>query len=255
MNLAGKAALVTGGAHRVGRAIALELARAGADIIVHYGRSADEAEKTASEIQALGRRCLLCSADLREVEEAVETLTQAAEAMGRLDVLVNSAASFKKQSLPKVQPEDWDASQAVNVRAPFFLVQSLAEFMRASDLPDGQAGCIVNISDLSAVQAWSSYIQHGVSKAGILHLTRILARELAPDLRVNAILPGAILPPPGVSSDSELWKKIGSASPLGRPGRPAFVAQTVRFFCENDYITGSALPVDGGEHLLGPVNH
>lgn len=255
MNLQGRTALVTGAAHRVGKAIALALAREGASVVVHYGRSADEAEVTAAEIRALGVEAWPIGADLADPEQIAALFEAVRGRVGRLDVLVNSAAGFKKQSLARIGVADWDAAMAVNLRAPFLCIQHAAPLLRASDRPAEVPGLVVNLCDLSGVFPWQGYIQHGVSKAGLLHLTRIAARELAPAVRVNALLPGAILPPPGVDPEGELWREIGSRNPLGRPGNPDLVGQTVVFLAQNDYITGAVLPVDGGEHLVGPINH
>ncbi len=255
MELTGKTALVTGGAHRVGRAIAIGLAEMGADLVVHYGGSEGAAVDTAAEIRAMGRRAWPVQADLASPEAIDALFAEVDRLAGRLDVLVNSAASFRKQSWDRIGPEDWDAALAVNLRAPFLCMQAAAARMRRVERPEDQPALIVNICDLSGVHPWRGYVQHGVSKAGLLHLSRIAARELAPRIRVNAILPGAILPPPDVDPDSELWRELGSASPLGRPGDPGKIQQTIRYLVQNDYVSGAVIPVDGGEHLLGPVNH
>ena len=248
-------ALVTGAAHRLGRAMALALAGEGAHVALHYGGSAAAAAATAREIEALGVEAWLVQADLSR-PEAIEAMFDGLDArFGRLDLLVNSAASFRKQSWDRVTAEDWDAAFAVNLRAPFLCTQAAARRMRSSRRVDSAPALVVNLADLSGLQPWQGYVQHGVSKAGLLHLTRIAARELAPEIRVNAIVPGAILPPPGLDPTSELWREIGSASPLGAPGDPGRVVQTLRFLVANDYVTGAAIPVDGGEHLLGPINH
>jgi len=249
-------ALVTGAGRRLGRAIALELARAGAHVVVHYGRSREAAAATAGEIRALGREALAVSADLRR-PDAIEALFVAVrDTFARLDVLVNSAASFQRAPFDEITAEAWDEVQAVNVRAPFLCTQHGARMMReTADRPGslGEArvpGSVVNLADLAGVTTWSGYVHHGVSKAGVLHLTRTTARELGAEARVNAIIPGPILPPPGEDPDDDAWRARGERVPLGRTGEPAHVARAVVFLAESDYITGAHLFVDGGEHLL-----
>lgn len=255
MDLRGRVALVTGAAHRVGRAIALALAAEGADLVLHYGRSAEAAEATAAEIRALGRRVWPLQADLADPAAIAALFARLREAPGRLDILVNSAASFKKQSFARITAADWDAALAVNLRAPFLCTQAAAALMAATPRPDDAPALVLNLADLSGIHPWRGYVQHGVSKAALLHLTRIAARELAPGIRVNAVVPGAVLPPPELDPASPLWRRIGAASPLARSGDPALVGRAVVFLAQSDYITGVALPVDGGEHLLGPINH
>ncbi|MCB0217038.1 MAG: SDR family oxidoreductase [Caldilineae bacterium] len=255
MILRDRVVLVTGAAHRLGRAMALALAGDGAKIALHYGSSSAAAEATAREIEALGVEAWPVQADLSRPESIVALFDGLDERFGRLDLLVNSAASFRKQGWERIAVEDWDAALAVNLRAPFLCMQAAARRMRESRREEAAPALVVNLADLSGLQPWQGYVQHGVAKAGLLHLTRIAARELAPAIRVNAIVPGAILPPPGLDPSSERWREIGSASPLGAPGDPSRVVQTLRFLIANDYVTGAVIPVDGGEHLLGPVNH
>jgi pteridine reductase len=255
MELNGKVALVTGAARRVGKAIALALAREGAHVIVHYGGSQAAAEQTAAEIAALGVEAFSIQADLSDPGQIATLFDAAAERFGRLDVLVNSAASFQKKSFDTITLDDWQHVLAVNLRAPFFCTQHAARLMRRVDRPADQPALIVNMVDLSGLYAWRGYAHHGVSKAGLLHLTRIAARELAPDIRVNAIAPGPILPPPGMDPASEQWKRIGASVPLARPGDPSHIGHTVVYLARNDYVTGTLVNVDGGEHLIGPANH
>ncbi len=251
MNLAGKVALVTGGARRLGRAIALELAARGASIVLHYGRSRDEAEATTAEIRARGVEAWPLSADLARPQEIAALFAQVEAGAGRLDVLVNSAATFERKPLADIGAEEWDAVMAVNLRAPFLTTRHAAALMAASPRPPGEPAAIVNLVDLSALHPWPGYALHGAAKAGLAHLTRAAARELAPGVRVNAIAPGAILPAPGVGEDSLEWRHLGERLPLGYTGHPEQIARTVVFLAENDFITGAILPVDGGESLLG----
>jgi NAD(P)-dependent dehydrogenase (short-subunit alcohol dehydrogenase family) len=255
MDLQGKVALVTGAAHRVGKAIALALAQQGVHLIVHYGGSGDAARQTAEEIAALGVDAITLQANLSN-PDAIDALFNAIDRrFGRLDVLVNSAANFVKQPFDAITLDSWKDVMQVNLRAPFLCSQRAARLMRAASRPADQPALIVNISDLSGVHAWRSYVQHGVSKAGLIHLTRIAAFELAPDIRVNAVVPGAVIAPAGMDPDGERWRRLGERVPLRRTGSPEFVGQTVVFLAQNDYITGAVIPVDGGEHLLGAVTH
>jgi pteridine reductase len=255
MDLNGKVALVTGAAHRVGKAIALALAREGANLVIHYGSSESAAQQTAAEIATLGAEAISVQADLSDPPQ-IEALFEALQSrFGRLDVLVNSAASFQKRPFDQISLEDWERVMAINLRAPFLCTQHAARLMRTIERPGGESALVANIADLSGVYPWLGYGHHGVSKAGLIHLTKAAARELAPGIRVNAIIPGPILPPPGMAPDSEKWQQIGGIVPLGRAGDPENIGQTVVFLARSDYITGVAIEVDGGEHLIGPANH
>jgi pteridine reductase len=246
VSLDGRLALVTGAGHRLGRAIALALAEAGADVLVHYRSSADLARRTAESVRALGREADLIAADL-SVPADIDELFDAIEgAHGGLDVLVNSAASFESAPIEDIQAEAWDRVMAVNLRAPFLCIRRAAPLLRARAHP----GAVVNIADLSGLVPWRGFAHHSVSKAGLIHLTKAAAKELGPRIRVNAVLPGPILPPPGESPDSEEWRRRGDRLPLGRTGDPADIGSAVVFLAASDYITGEALAVDGGEHLL-----
>jgi pteridine reductase len=247
MELAGKIVLVTGSALRLGKGIALALAREGAHLVIHYGGSEAEALQTAAEVRVLGVEAITVQADLADPSAITRMFDAVREYFGRLDVLVNNAASFHKVSFEETSLEIWDQVMAVNLRAPFLCIQQAAPLMR----PEG--GLIVNISDLAGVYAWQGFTAHGVSKAGIIHLTKQAARELAPDIRVNAIVPGPILPAPGMPLD--IWKSLADEVPLKRTGNPEHIAQTVIFLAHNDFLTGDTLTVDGGEALLGPAWH
>jgi len=248
MELRGKVALVTGGARRVGRGIALALARSGSDVIVHYGSSAPKAERTVADREAPGVRAWSFGADLAHGEE-LEGLFEQVRAVGRLDLLVNSAASFENAPFETIGEEDWDRVQNLNLRAPFLCMQRAAELMRTSPRAVGEAAAVINLCDWSGLQAWPDFAHHGVSKAGLLHLTRIAARALAPEVRVNALVPGAILPPSGVDLESASWRSRAERIPRGRTGHPEEVGSAVVFLAEHEFLTGVVLPVDGGEGL------
>lgn len=240
-SLAGKTALVTGAARRVGKAIALALADKGADIILHYNAGAAAAEETAGELRAKGVRVMLQQADLVDLEAAQALPAAAEQAAGRLDILVNSAAMMLRTPLGQVTPAEWDAMFALNLRAPFFIAQAAVPMLRA------QQGCIVNIADLAAYETWPAYIPHAMTKAGVVQMTRGLARALAPDIRVNAVAPGAVLLPEDWGIESA--GRLAETTPLQRLGTAADVAQAVVYLCEAQYVTGEVIIVDGGRHI------
>lgn len=248
---------MTGAARRLGRAMALDLARAGADVVVHYGGSAEAAEATAAEARGFGVRAEAISADLAEPAAIAALADRVGARFGRLDVLVNNAATFDRQPFEEISVEDWERSMRTNLRAPFLTTQRLLPLLRASAAgrAEGEAALVLNVGDLSGVHPWRDFVQHGVSKAGVLHLTRILARELAPDVRVNALIPGVILPAPGVDEASQEWAEAKDRVPMRRDGGPMAVVEALRYLLAADFANGVLLPVDGGEGLLGPVGH
>ena len=243
MDLNGKAALVTGGAHRLGRAFALGLARAGADVLIDYHSSETDAVRTVAEIRALGRRAEAIRADVSDEADARRMVDACRSAFGRLDVLVNSASLFHSAPFESTTTGDWQRTLDVNLTGPFTLSREAASLLRA----DG-GGLIVNIADLSAFQPWPSYVAHAVSKAGLVHLTRVLARALAPDVRVNCVAPGTVLPPEGYT-DSESDPK-GSRRVIAREGTPEDAVRALLYFVDSDFVTGEVAVVDGGRMLL-----
>ncbi len=255
MELKGRVALVTGGAHRVGKGIALALAREGAHTAVHYGRSASEAARTTAEIEAWGVQAASFQADLAEPAHIERLFAAVEERFGRLDVLVNSAASFERAPFESITAEQWDRVMAVNLRAPFLCTQHAARLMRASPRPPTEPALIVNIADLSGLYAWRGFAHHGVSKAGLIHLTRETARELAPAIRVNALVLGPTLPTQGADPHQENWQCIAESLPLQRTGSPEEAGQAVVFMARSDSLTGAVIPLDSGESLLGPAWH
>lgn len=253
MNLEGKVALVTGGAHRVGKGIARALAERGAHIVIHYGSSADAAEETRREItEEYGVQAMTHSADLAEPDAIAWLFAAVRDRFRRLDVLVNSAATFDHGPFDAITLEQWERSMNVNLRAPFLTTQHAA---RLFGTKREEAACIVNIADLSGLYPWRNFTQHGVSKAGLIHLTKITARELAPAVRVNALALGPIMPPQGASAESEAWQRTVKATPLGRSGSPQGVGQMVCAIAENAFMTGAILTLDSGESLLGPASN
>ena len=236
------AALVTGGGVRVGRAVALSLAADGYDLLVSCNTSLAGAAEVAAAARQSGRRAHAVSADLSREEDVVRLARTARERFGRLDLLVNSAASFVANDLLDITADEWDAVMAVNLRAPFLLTRETADMLRAA------RGSVVNIVDLSALRPWTSHPHHSVSKAGLLHLTRVAARRLAPEVRVNAVAPGYVLPPRHHTPD--VIERTRRRIPLGRVGTPDDVASAVRFLARADYITGQVIAVDGGLGLV-----
>lgn len=239
--LTGKVALVTGGARRVGKAIALALADRGADIVVHYHSGAAEAVETADELRACGVRAAVVQGDLSDVDAARALPQQALALLGRLDIVINSAAMMLRTPVGDVTPDEWDRMFALNLRAPFFVAQAAAPLMQA----DG--GVIVNIADLAAYETWPAYVPHSITKAGVVQMTRGLARALAPGIRVNAVAPGAVLLPD--DWDATAADRLAGTTPLRRLGSAEDVAQAVVFLCEAGYVTGDVIIVDGGRHI------
>ena len=239
MRLDGAAALVTGAGRRVGQAIAVALAQAGCDVAVHYHGSAAGAQETARAVEQAGRRAKLLQADLSDAAAARKLPDQAAAAFKRLDVVVNSAAVMVREPVEEVTPESWDATLDLNLRAMFFVSQGAIAHLRRAK------GKIVNIADLAGLEPWPAYVTHCVSKAGVIMLTKALARALAPDIAVNAIAPGAVLLPD--EWDEKSRQHIEATTPLARLGSPADVVAAVKFLLAGtDYVTGTILVVDGG---------
>ena len=240
MKLAGTAALVTGAGRRLGQAIAVGLARAGCDVAVHYHGSAEGAGATARDIRALSkeRRAELVRADLSDAVAARGLADQAAKALGRLDIVINSAAIMVRQPIETVTPESWDATLDLNLRAAFFVSQGALPHLRRAK------GKIVNLADVAGFEPWPAYVPHCVSKAGVVMLTKALARALAPDVTVNAVAPGPVLLPE--AWDPATRDHIRDTTPLERLGEPADVVGAVRFLLESDFVTGTVLVVDGG---------
>ena len=233
-------ALVTGAGRRVGQALALGLGERGYDIAVHYHGSRDGAEETAASLRKLGVRAELFRADLSTPQAPATLVRDVVAAMSRLDVLVNSAASMSRTPFGEVTAESWEAILALNLRAPFLLSQEAARV-----LPQG--GVIINIADLAAFETWPGYIPHGISKSGLVYLTRALARVLAPRARVNAVAPGTVLLPEGWEADS--GERLRETTPLGRLGSPDDVVHAVLYLLDASYVTGETIIVDGGRHV------
>ena len=241
MDLTGKVALVTGSAKRVGRAIAEGLAEAGADIVIHYGRSADAASETTDHIRrTFGRRVEAFQADLADPGQIERLFRQIAEAFGRLDVLVNSAAIYNRTPIDTLTAEQWDREMAVNARAPALCIRYALPLMT-----DG--GVIVNLTDIAADKPFPGYPAYCAAKAATTALTKSAAKALAArNIRVNAVAPGAILWEE--DRDAGDTQHVLRQIPMKRAGAPVDIANAVLYFVGNDYVTAQTLRVDGGWH-------
>lgn len=235
MSLNGKVVLVTGGARRIGRGIALRLAREGAQVAIHYHSSEEEARSTSA---ACGGAPVF-RADLESVGEIERLFSAVHSHFGRLDGLVNNAARYTRIDPLQVTEADWEGIHRVNLKATFFCCQQAAKIMLAQDT----GGRIVNISSLGALQAWPEYAHYCASKAGVVHLTRALAKAWGPKIAVNSVAPGYV---PFEARD-HVWEHLVQQTPSGRAGTADDIAGGVLFFLTaSDYITGQLLAVDGG---------
>ena len=242
MDIRGRVALVTGGARRVGRAISLELARAGASIVILYNASGDAAAKTAQDAVELGVESMTVQCDVSDLD-AVQQMAQAVRArFGRLDVLVNSADWFAPHPFPTDDYDTWRRVLDITVHGSFFVSNELAPLLQAQ-----QEAAIVNIVDISVWHAWPNFTAHAVAKSALLALTRQMALELAPTVRVNAVAPGPVMPQQNHSE--EFLRRSADRTLLKRWGAPEDVARAVRFLVESDFMTGEVLRVDGGEQI------
>ncbi|MEO8376767.1 MAG: SDR family oxidoreductase [Candidatus Sumerlaeota bacterium] len=238
-SLAGEVALVTGAGKRIGKAIALELASAGANIIVHVNHSQKEGLETVQEIKAAGGKAALVAANQRDTAAVERACDLAAEFFGPVTILVNSAAIWPKVALENTTEEDFNTAVEANLRGPFFWARHLGVKMKEQG-----RGIIVSIADVSYDRPRTDCVPYEMAKAGIVSMTYALAKALAPAVRVNCIAPGPIYFPANYSSEAA--GKDVRATLLGRRGEAHNIAHAVRFLCENDYVTGVFLPIDGG---------
>jgi NAD(P)-dependent dehydrogenase (short-subunit alcohol dehydrogenase family) len=238
-----KVALVTGAGRRIGRAIALELARAGAHVVVNYQFSRSEALATAREIKSFGVMALAIHADVSKPRQVQLMFDAVHKRFLRLDILVNNAAIFFPARWDHLTEKDWDRILAVNLKGTFFCAQAAARIMMSEE-----GGEIINISSLGGLQAWSGYMHYCASKAGVIMLTKCLAKALAPRIRVNSIAPGVIVFP-GNAQDP-LGRRLIAATPLRQGGRPQDIAGMALFLAaQNRFITGQVFAVDGGKSI------
>ncbi len=232
-------ALVTGGARRIGRALALTAARAGYDVVVHRHRSADEAAETVAMISALGRQAFPAVAELADAAECARLI---AEAPRPLTLLVNCASLFEDDRIETLTPEGWDAAQACNLRAPVLLSHAFA-----AALPAGASGQIVNVIDQRVLRPTPQFFSYAVSKAGLWAATRMMAQGLAPGIRVNAIAPGPTLP--SIHQSAAAFEAEAAAVPLGHAASPEEIGQALAYLIDAPSVTGQMIAVDGGQHL------
>ncbi|HEY7613208.1 MAG TPA: SDR family oxidoreductase [Gemmatimonadales bacterium] len=242
MELRGRVALVTGAGRRLGRELARALAERGMTLAIHHHASSEGAEELRAEVGAAGARAECFAADLTDARAARALPGRVVDAFGRLDVLVNSAAVMHRLDFEQTTPDQYDAILDLNLRSVFFCTQGAAAALRSA------RGRIVNIADLAGLQPWPGFAAHSVSKAGVIMLTKVLARSLAPEVTVNAIAPGAVLVPE--EYDAEERERLARATPLGRLGSPRDVVGAMLYLLEaGDFVTGEVLTVDGGRLL------
>jgi pteridine reductase len=242
MEINGKVAVVTGGAVRLGKALALALAEQGARLVIHYGSSASPAQETVTEIKAMGNDALAIQADLSQSGQAPSIVERAMAQFGQVDILVNSAAIFEPGKWDDTTEANWDRHFAINLKSPFFLSQAFARHVGPE-----RAGHIVNIADWRGVRPGIGHVAYTLTKAALIAMTKSLALALAPNIQVNAIAPGMILPPPG-EDRSYLERKAGKI-PAQRVGSPEEIGKALIFLLRSDFVTGDLIFVTGGEHL------
>jgi pteridine reductase len=241
----GKVVLITGGAKRVGAATCRRLHSAGANLMLHYRVSAGEARLLQAELNHQRKDSVaLIQADLLDIAKLPAMVEQTVQSFGRLDALVNNASSFFQTPVGEITAAAWEDLIGTNLRAPLFLSQAAAPALKKSQ------GAIVNITDIHAERPLKNYVVYSVAKAGLVGLTRSLARELAPEVRVNAVAPGPILWPDDETFDELSRQRIISHTPLKREGTPEDIAKAVHFLlAEATYVTGETINVDGGRHV------
>ncbi|MBI4343848.1 MAG: SDR family oxidoreductase [Candidatus Omnitrophica bacterium] len=241
MTLQDRVVLVTGGARRVGRAIALALAERSAHVVISYRSSAADARRAVRELGRHGGRPSAVRADLTRPEQVRRLFEAIRRRYGRLDVLVNSASQFERAPFSTLTPQQWDRTLAANLTGPFLCALYAARLMQRQG-----TGKIINLADWAGVRPYKDHLPYIVSKAGVLGLTRALAKELAPAIQVMAVAPGPVMPPPQMSKAARA--RVARRVPLRRWGSPQDIANTVAFLVEGtDFMTGSCVFVDGGQ--------
>ncbi len=234
-----KAALITGGAKRIGKALALNLAQKGFDIAIHYNSSANEAEETRNEIEKIGVKCKTFKCNLENTIDVLDLSSKVKEDFPNLNILVNNASIFDNIDFLDVTPEFFDKDFNINFKAPFFLSQGFARNV--------DKGLIINFLDTRVNRTTTEHFVYNLSKKSLYHFTRMAAKELAPRIRVNGICPGPILPPPG--ENKEYLEKLVDKIPMNKIGNTEYIVNAFNYLLENDFTTGECLFVDGGKHL------
>lgn len=239
-SLDGKVALVTGAGKRIGRSIALRLASDGADVVVNYRSSREEAESVVCEIEAMGRRAAAIQADVARLADVQKMFAEIENTFGRLDILVNNAGIFFAAKFEELTEAQWDEILNANLKSQFLCAQAAAPLMKRQG-----RGRIINISSLGGLLAWPGYTHYCVSKAGVIMLTRCLARALAPEILVNSVAPGTIQFP-GEAPDEDYIQRV----PLHRTGTGEDIADAVAYLAATEFVTGQIIAVDGGRMLV-----
>ena len=242
MDLENKVALVTGAGVRIGQAVAVKLGQLGMRLVIHYHHSEEGAKQTIQRLPGKKSRHLVLQADLKDVSAIKELVHKAEKQVGPVSVLVNNAAEFFPTPLFSATEEEWDHLLALNLKAPFFLSQALGEKMKSSG-----EGKIINMVDVSAERPWKSFLPYCASKAALISLTKGLARALSPEVQVNGIAPGTVLPPPE-HIEMDLTASVEN-SLLKRIGKVEDIVQAVEYLLQSDFVTGTILPVDGGRSI------
>jgi NAD(P)-dependent dehydrogenase (short-subunit alcohol dehydrogenase family) len=240
-SLTGRVALVTGAAKRIGRGVALRLASEGADVVVNYRASRREADEVVAQITAMGRRAVAVQADVAKRADVIALFATVEKEFSRLDILVNNAAMFFSAKFEELTEEQWDAILGANLKSQFLCSQTAAPMLRRSG-----HGRIINFASLGGLLAWPAYTHYCVSKAGVIMLTRCLARALAPEITVNAVAPGTISFP---GDAPEIAEDFFRRTPLRRTGGPKDIDDAVVFLTQSPFITGQVIVVDGGRTL------
>ena len=243
MDIKNRVALITGAAMRVGRVTALTLAKRGAHIAFTYLNDDEPWSETRAEIENKGVKCLALPLDVRQPDQPRACVERVIEQFGRIDILVNNASIWLSTPFLEISPEAWHTALTVNLTGPFLCSQAVAPAMLKQ-----KSGIIINITDLSAFQTWPNSAHHAASKAGLVALTRVMAAELAPYVRVNAIAPGTVLLPDNATPKKKRWAIENSL--LKRVGTPEDVAKTIVFLIETDFATGAVYFMDGGRALV-----
>ena len=242
MEIKGKTALITGGALRIGRALTLALAQAGCHIILHYHHSEEEARRTARDAEAFGVRVLLRQADLGQLDDPMSLFSQLPSDVPPVQILVNNAAIFPKDTLLEFTIEEWQRVMRINLRAPVSLTQAFAR-----TLPEDKMGVVVNMTDWRTERPYLTHFLYTLSKGALDTFTRTAAVQLAPRVRVNGIALGAMLPPEGATE--AYWRNVLATVPLNRSGGVESVAETLLYILHNDFLTGEIIRLTGGAHL------
>lgn len=236
-----RVALITGGARRLGAHLARTLAKQGFGLAVNYRSAEKDARALKEELTEKGTEVLLLPGDITHPPVREHLITRTIAHFGRLDLLINNASLFLPTEISDLSEALWDRIMGVNAKAPFFLSVLAYPHLKRTH------GLIVNLVDTSALTPWRGYILHSISKGTLVQITRTLAVAFAPEVRVNAIAPGLVLPPEDFTEEDR--RQALRRVPLKRPGAPEHVAQALLFFLDNDYVTGVVLPIDGGRHL------